>query len=166
MRQRRFTGVTIGRSSFPLLIVLLTLTLSCGRLWAQTDPFVGTWSQVIGPGPSGEIHIAMENGQLRMGVTFTFKDGRLGTQDNIVQFDGKERPMNSTGDTKHRKHAVAWKRIDDHTIEQQINHDDGKEHSKERYVVSPNGKGLTLTIVVQQPDGTWHQTGFATFARQ
>jgi dihydroxyacetone kinase len=74
--------------------------------------------------------------------------------------------MNSTGDTKHRKHTIAWKRIDDHTTEQQINHDDGKEHSTGRYVVSPDGKGLTITIVVQQPDGTLHQTGFAQFARQ
>ena len=160
-------GTVMCSMRLPLLIVLLTLTSLSDRLWAQTDPFVGTWTQVSEPARNAEIHFSMENGQLRMQSKVTFQDGHVGTTgDNIVRFDGKERPANGTGDYRHRKHAVAWKRIDDHTIEAQVNHDDGKEHSTVRYVVSPDGKELTLTMAVQQSDGTWHQTAFRTFARQ
>jgi hypothetical protein len=75
----------------PLLIVLLTLTSLSDRLWsAQTDPFVGTGTQVSEPARNAEIHFSMENGQLRMQSKVTFQAGHVGTTgDNIVQFDGK-----------------------------------------------------------------------------
>jgi hypothetical protein len=71
MKQRRFTGVIIGRSLFPLLIVQLTLVSPYGRLWsAQTDLFVGSWRWVpeesrSTPNITYKLKFVFENGQLR-----------------------------------------------------------------------------------------------------
>jgi hypothetical protein len=60
---------------------------------------------------------------------------------------------------------ILWKRIDDHTVEGRINHDDGKEYSTERFVISPEGRKLTLTLLGQRSDGTQSE-GMITFIRQ
>src|SRR5215469_11159298 len=117
----------------PLLIVLLTLMSPCDRLWsAQTDPFVGNWRSRNG----GDLRFVVENGQLRMEAKMILRDGNSRTVVVIYQFDGQEHPTEVSGETKHRKHTVVQKRIDDHTIESRTNHDDGKEYSTERLVVS------------------------------
>jgi hypothetical protein len=146
----------------PLLIVLLTLMSPCDRLWAQTDPFVGNWRLVPEESRfSGvvledvQLKFVFENGQLR----WEFREhryvgrgaGRGGV--SVLQFDGQEHPFELTGETNHRKHTVVWKRIDDHTVEGRINHDDGKEYSTERLVISPDGRKLTRTLLGQRSDG-------------
>ena len=145
-----------------LLIVLLTLMSPCDRLWsAQTDPFVGNWRSSNG----GELRFVVENGQLRMDGKMILRDGNSRTVVVIYQFDGQEHPIEVTGETKHSKHTILQKRIDDHTIESRTNHDDGKEYSTERLVVSPDGSELTLTQRGQRSDGTPSET-IITFVRR
>ena len=172
MKQRRFSGLTIGRSWFPLLIVLLTLTSPCDRLWsAQTDLFVGNWRWVpeesrLSKGTPKDItyklKFVFENGQLREELDQSVGDGRSRKSVGILQFDGHEHPFEVTGETKHSKHTVVWKRIDDHTVEGRINHDDGKEYSTDRFAISPDGKKLTLTM---RTDGSSSE-GVIVFVRE
>ena len=153
-----------------LLIVLLTLTSPCDRLWAQTDPFVGNWRWVpeesrSTPNITWKLKFVFENGQLREELESHLQsksNGRGRKSVGILQFDGQEHPFEVTGETKHSKHTILWKRIDDHTIEGRINHDDGKEYSTDRFVISPDGRKLTLTM---RSDGTQSE-GMITFVRQ
>ena len=159
----------------PLLIVLLTLTSLCGRLWAQTDPFVGNWRWV--PERSSRFlyretvpkdiknRFVVENGTLREEFEIILPDGTFPSLMSIYpfhQFDGQEHPYKGTADTKHRKHTILSKRIDDHTIERRINHDDGTLITTDRLVISPDGSELTLT---QRSDGAPSAT-VITFVRQ
>jgi hypothetical protein len=145
-----------------LLIVLLTLMSPCDRLWsAQTDPFVGNWRSKNG----GELRFVVENGRLRMDAKMILRDGNSRTVVIIYQFDGQEHPIEVAGETKHSKHTTLQKRLDDHTIESRTNHDDGKEFSTERLVVSPDGSELTLTQRGQRSDGTPSET-VVRFVRQ
>ena len=138
-----------------LLIVLLTLTSPCDRLWsAQTDLFVGNWRFVpeesqSTPNITWKLKFVFENGQLREELESHLQSkSKSGTRKTvgILQFDGQEHSLEVTGETKHSKHTVLWKRIDDHTVEGRINHDDGKEYSTDRFVISPDGRKLTLTM--------------------
>ena len=111
-----------------LVILLLTLTSPCDRLWsAETDPFVGNWRS-----RNGEMRFVVENGQLRMEAKMILRDGNSRTVVVIYQFDGQEHPSEVSGETKHRKHSILWKRIHDHTVERRTDHDDGKEFSTDR----------------------------------
>jgi hypothetical protein len=139
----------------PLLIVLLTLMSPCDRLWAQTDLFVGNWrwvpeeSRGLTPNITWKLKFVSENGQLREELESHLQSkSKSGTRKSvgILQFDGQEHPFEVTGETKHSKHTVLWKRIDDHTVEGRINHDDGKEYSTDRFVISPDGRKLTLAM--------------------
>ena len=164
---------TVGCSMrLPLVILLLTLTSPCDRLWsAQTDPFVGNWrflpeeSRFAGAVLDDiKMKFGFENGQLRWDVS-EYRGDRSRVYFSILQFDGKEHPFELTGETTHRKHTILWKRIDDHTVESQINHDNGKEYSTERLVISPDGRKLTLTRHGHRSDGTPSET-IETFVRQ
>jgi hypothetical protein len=156
-----------------LLIVLLTLTSPCDRLWAQTDPFVGNWRWVpeesrSTPEITWKLKFVLENGQLReelLSARQGESNGKGRASRSILQFDGKEHPLEQTGERKHSKHTIVWKRIDDHTIEGRINHDDGKEYSTDRFVISPDGRKLTLTMRGQRSDGTPSESVIA-FAKQ
>jgi hypothetical protein len=145
-----------------LLIVMLTLMSPCDGLWsAQTDPFVGNWRSRNG----GELRFVVENGRLRMDGKIILRDGNSRTVAVIYQFDGQEHPTEVAGERKHSKHTTLQKRIDDHTIESRTNHDDGKEYSTERYVISADGSELTITQLGQRSDGTPSET-VNVFVRQ
>ena len=164
-------GIVRCSMRLPLLIVLLILMSPCDRLWAQTDPFIGTWrwlpeeSRFSGPVLDDvKLKFVFENGQLREELRQYLGDknaqkagyskGGSRVSAGILQFDGQEHPYEVTGDAKHRKHTIVWKHIDDHTVEGRINHDDGKEYSTDRFVISPDGRKLTLTLLGQRSDGT------------
>ena len=155
----------------PLLILLLTLTSLCDRLWsAQADLFVGNWRIVpeesrSTPDITWKLKFVLENGQLREELESHLQTkSKSGTRKSvgILQFDGQEHPFEVTGETKHSKHTVIWKRIDDHTVEGRINHDDGKEYSTDRFAISPDGKELTLTM---RTDGS-PSAGVVVFVRE
>ncbi len=70
------------------------------------------------------------------------------------QYDHQEHPLTISGETKHKTHAVLWLRVDDHTIERRVNHDNGLEYTTERLFVSSDGQSLTETHLGKRPDGT------------
>jgi len=162
----------------PLLILLLTLMSLCDRLWsAQTDLFVGNWrfvpeesrlSETTPKDITYKLKFVLENGQLREELASALQsksNGRGRVAGGMLQFDGQEQTFEATGETKHSKHTILWKLIDDHTVEGRINHDDGKEYSTQRLVISPDGRKLTLTLLGQRSDGTESKT-IITFVRQ
>ena len=151
----------------PLLIVLLTLMLPCGRLWAQADRFVGNWRWV--PERSSRFlyretvpkdiknRFVVENGTLREEFEIILPDGTFPPSTSVYpfhQFDGQEHPYEGSADMTHRKHTILSKRIDDHTIERRMNHDDGTLITTDRLVISPDGRELTMTRFQQPSDGT------------
>jgi hypothetical protein len=152
----------------PLLIVLLTLMSPCDQLWsAQTDPFVGKYRWV--PERSSRFlyrrtvpkdiknRFVVENGILREELEIIPQDGTLPSFLVIYpfhQFDGQEHPYEGSADMTHRKHTILSKRIDDHTIERRMNHDDGTLITTDRLVISPDGRELTMTRFQQPSDGT------------
>ena len=111
-----------------------------------------------------KLKFVFENGQIREELRQYLGD-KSRVSAGILQFDGQEHPYEVTGDAKHHKHTIIWKHIDDHTIEGRINHDEGKEYSTDRFVISPDGRKLTLTLLGQRPDGTPTET-VMTFVRQ
>ena len=112
------------------------------------------------------MRFVVENGQLRRELKVILRDGNSRTSVVTYQFDGKVHPFELTGETNHLKHTSVQKRIDDHTIESRVNHDDGKEYSTERLVVSPDGRELTLTTFGQRSDGTPCEKDVTIFIRQ
>jgi hypothetical protein len=146
-------------------LLVLTGVFFAGFGWAQSsapkDPFVGNWRATNG----AELKFLVENGQLRRELKLILRDGNSRTSVVIYQFDGQEHPIEVSGETKHRKHTVLSKRIDDHTIESRTNHDDGREYSTERYVISADGSELTITQRGQRSDGTPSET-VNVFVRQ
>ena len=172
-------GIVRCSMRFPLLIVLLTLTSPCDRLWAQTDPFVGNWRWV--PERSSRFlyretvpkdikdKFVVENGTLREEFEIILPDGTFPPYMTVYpfhQFDGQEHPYKEgAADMKHRKHTILSKRIDDHTIERRINHDDGTLITTDRLVISPDGSELTITRVQRPSDGTPSET-VLIFVRQ
>ena len=157
MRQRRRYRALAGTKTF--LLVLLAMAFA-QLSFAQTDPFVGNWRSKDG----GELRFVLENGKLRMELKIILRDGNSRRSVIVYQFDGQEHPSEVSGETKHRKHTVLSKRIDDHTIESRTNHDDGKEYSTERLAVSPDGSELTITQRGQHSDGTKYENTH-TFVR-
>ena len=94
-----------GTVRLPLATLLLTLTLPCDRLWAQTDPFVGNWrwvperSRVIfrGAVPKDiKYRFVVENGKLREESEIILPDGRSVPAVYIHQYDGQEHTWEST----------------------------------------------------------------------
>jgi hypothetical protein len=171
-------GTVRSSMRLPLLIVLLTLMSPCDRLWAQTDPFLGNWRFV--PEESSRFlyretvpkdiknRFVVENGTLREEFEIILPDGTFPPSTSVYpfhQFDGKEHPYSGTADMKHRKHTILSKRIDDHTIERRINHDDGTLITTDRLVISPDGRKLTQTRVQHPSDGTPSET-VLIFVRQ
>ena len=171
-------GTVTCSMRLPALIVLLTLMSPCDRLWAQTDPFVGNWRWV--PERSTRFlyretvpkdikdRFVVENGTLREEFEIIPPDGTFPSFVAVYpfhQFDGQEHPYRGTADTKHRKHSILSKRIDDHTVERRINHDDGKLITTDRLVISPDGRELTITRFQHPSDGTPSET-VLIFVRQ
>ena len=156
----------------PLLIVLLTLMSPCDRLWAQTDRLVGDWrfvpeqSRFRGNATDIELRFVIENGQLREDLKNILPNGKSRVFVFIHQLDGQERPYKLTGETKHRKHTVIGRRIDDYTIERRVSHDDGTEYTIERLVISPDGTKLTRTQLTESSDGTSSEDNVMVFVRR
>jgi hypothetical protein len=124
---------------------------------AQTkDPFVGTWSLNVakskfdpGPGPKSSTSTYEPAGK---GYKVTVKSepatGAPTQWSYTTDLDGKDSPM--TGNMN--ADAIAVKRVDANTLEA-VTKKGGKELSKQKRVVSGDGKTLTLTVTGMNAQG-------------
>jgi hypothetical protein len=123
---------------------------------AQTDPLVGTWTLNVakskyspGPAPKSATTVIEAAGT---GYRFTVKQmpatGAAQEWSFTTNLDGK--PAKMTGNNPNAD-AVTYKRIDPSTLES-VSSRNGKETTRQRVVVSPDGK--TRTVTTTGVDGT------------
>ena len=120
------------------------------------DPLVGTWTLNVakskydpGPGPKGGTTTYETAGK---GYKVTVKaepaSGEAQQWSYTTDLDGKDSPMtgNPNADT------IAVKRVDAHTMEA-VAKKGGKELTKQKRVVSADGKTMTITITGMNAQG-------------
>lgn len=115
-------------------------------LWA-TDPMVGTWllntgrsKFESGSGPQKQtIKVEDTAGSLHTMLEMITAEGNAVTAGYTIRKDGKDHPVTlQTADTAN------WKRIDERTTDM-VFKKDGKEVSRVKVVISPDGKTQTVT---------------------
>jgi hypothetical protein len=139
------------------VVFAAALLASAALAAAQTkDPFVGTWTLNVakskfdpGPGPTRGTSTYEPAGK---GYKVTVKSepasGAPQQWSYTTDLDGKDSPMtgNMNADT------IAVKRVDVNTLEA-VTKKGGKELSKQKRVVSGDGKTLTLTMTGTNAQG-------------
>ena len=129
-------------------IMLLAICVLPAALWAVENPFVGTWklnsaksvSGSTAPPENSLMKIEAQGNGIHVSRDLIPSRGATGHWEFTASFDGRDYPVvNDPG-----RDTVALKQIDSHTLEA-TNKKDGKITSSPRWVVSQDGKTLTLT---------------------
>lgn len=130
-------------------VLVFVLTLACGELWSQQDPFMGTWKlnhakSKYNPGPPPKNQTYKFEPSGTNGVKFTAEGVAAGGnrihREYTASYDGKDYPVTGNPDAD----SVSLKRVDAYTVEgtQKLN---GKLVRTFRRAVSKDGKTLTVT---------------------
>jgi hypothetical protein len=127
-------------------VIFLTLTAG-GLVLAQSNPFVGTWKLNLakskydpGPPPKSQTRTWDASGKVSVeGVGATGKPMAYGY---TLKNDGKDYP--TTGAIPNGAETVATKQINANTLEANFMRG-GKHAETTRFVVSKDGKVLTIT---------------------
>ena len=127
--------------------------LSASYLVCQkSDAFVGKWRLNLsrsqpksGIGLGGSETIEWVPKGLRFHHEWTTANGKHHLEVFTCVFDGKEHPMEREADSKHSKHTVVCKRIDERTVEVETVHNSGVLTTRSRRSVSADGKRLEVT---------------------
>src|SRR5262245_46948272 len=144
--------------SFTLLALTLTVSVLMLEASAQaTDPMVGTWKlspskSKFGAAPplkSATIQVEQDGDMFRVRVASIDSGGKQTDFSYSVKKDGKEYPVTATG---VRNATTIWRRIDQRTTDM-IAKQDGKELSRKRVVVSPDGRTQTSTMSATDSKG-------------
>ena len=140
-----------------LITLMVTLSLSFARAWAEQNPFVGTWKLLHSKSTFNDMgrrsHIftleAFENG-LRSHGEVVYGDGRKVNTEWSATFDGRASTL--TGDTHFD--SVTIKMIDERSLE--ITSKKGSTAGrKSRWVISPDGKTMTKVQNVVNAQGVF-----------
>ncbi len=118
------------------------------------DPFDGTWKLnaakskfVSGPAlKSDVVEIEEKNGGIECTMNPVNPDGKARTVKWIAKYDGRDYPA----EIAPYADMVALNRIDEHTVNA-VYKKGGKEIFSERWVVSGDGKMLTMTQTGKNP---------------
>lgn len=126
-----------------------------GLAAAQSDPFVGTWKLDVtkskfqpGPGPKSQTRTWAGDG--RVSVQGVNAAGQPVGYEYTIKTDGKA--YSTTGAVPNAADTVSSRRIDANTIESTFTRG-GKSADTTRFVVSRDGKVLTMTAKGTSPDG-------------
>jgi hypothetical protein len=135
----------------PILQVVVAAGLASGVLFAQTDPFAGTWKMnsaktKYNPGPAPksttQTYEAQGNG-VKFSSEGTAADGSRVAWSYTSNFDGKDNPVTGTG--PNGADTIALKRLNPNRIDVSTKKG-GKEIAVARLAVSKDGKVLTVTV--------------------
>jgi hypothetical protein len=138
-----------------LFAAILLAMAAGGMVLAQINPFVGTWKLNIakskfnpGPGPKSQTRTWAADGKVSAeGINPAGKSAAYGYP---VMGDGKDYP--TMGAVPNSADTISSKRIDSNTIEANFTRG-GKHSDTTRFVVSKDGKVLTITAKGTLPDG-------------
>jgi hypothetical protein len=133
------------------MVVVVVAALSAGAWGAAQapDPFVGTWTLNVakskydpGPAPKEQTatYEAAGNGY-KVSVKATPATGTMQEWSYTTNLDGADATI--TGSNPNAD-VIAVKRIDERTLES-VNKKGGKETTRQRNVVSPDGRTRTVT---------------------
>jgi hypothetical protein len=136
--------------------VMLLALAAGGLVLAQSNPFVGVWKLNLakstynpGPAPKSQTRTWAADGKVSVeGVNAAGKPVAYGYP---IKSDGKDYP--TTGAVPNAADTISSKQIDANTIEANFTRG-GKHAETTRFVVSKDGKVLTITAKGTLPDGT------------
>lgn len=142
-----------------ILFVLSLLVFCCGSLFAQNNPFEGTWKLNLskskfepGPAPKSLTRTIVAQSE---GAKYTFDgiaaDGKPISYSFTVKYDGKDYPVSGTGMTSGAD-SIAIRLIGTNKAEA-IQKKAGKELGKAEAEVSKDGKVTTVTTNGTTMDG-------------
>jgi len=138
------------------VFAVIFLAMAAGGLGlAQSNPFVGTWKLNLakskfhpGPAPKSQMRTWAADG--KVSAEGLNPAGKPTTYGYPVMGDGKDYP--TTGAVPNSADTISSKRIDANTIEANFTRD-GKPSDTTRFVVSQDGKILTITAKGTSPNG-------------
>ena len=142
-----------------VFVLSLLVVFSCGSLFAQANPFVGTWKLNVakskfdpGPAPKSQTRTVVAQGD---GATYTFDgvaaDGKSFSYTFTVKYDGKDYPVTGTG-MPGGADTIAIKLVGTNKGEA-TEKKGGKEVGKAEAEVSKDGKVTTVKLKGKTLDG-------------
>jgi hypothetical protein len=142
---------------FAVLLASCIVELDTGHTQSE-DPWVGTWKVNLekstfspGPKPTNPTTVKVESsaGGVKITMDGMTAEGKPFHTETVAGFDGKDNPVKGAN---RPNTTVAYKRIDDRTLESQSKID-GKPTTTVKISVSPDGKTLTATVTGKNADG-------------
>lgn len=142
-----------------LFAFLILMAVAAGPLWAEDNPFLGTWKlntakskSEPGPAPKSQTRTVVAQGD---GAKYTF-EGVTASGDSVsysftTNYDGKDSAVMGTG-MPGGADSIALKRIGSHKAEATLKKE-GKEVGKAEAEVSKDGKVTTVKSKGKTPDG-------------
>jgi len=151
------------RFLFALSFLILT-SVAAAPLWAQGNPFVGTWKLNVakskfepGPAPKSQTRTVAAQGD---GAKYSFEgvggDGTAYSYSFTVNYDGKDYPITGTG-MPGGADTIAIKRVGTNKAEATLKKG-GKEIGKSEAEVSKDGLVSTVKSKGKTPDGKDYST--------
>lgn len=142
-----------------VVLAFVFCTAMSGPLWAQDNPFVGTWKLNTakskfepGPGPKSLTRTIVAQGT---GANYSFEgvgaDGASYAYSFSTNYDGKDSAITGTG-APGGANTIALKRVSSRKTEGTLKKD-GKEISKVVAEVSKDGKVATVKTKGKTADG-------------
>jgi hypothetical protein len=143
------------RRLLTVLAVTLVAQAAGGLALAQSNPFVGTWRLNLtkskfdpGPAPKSQTRTWAADG--KVSVEGLNPAGKPVAYEYPINGDGKDYP--TTGAVPNSADTISSRRIDANTIEATFTRR-GKPADTTRFVVSENGKVLTMRAKGTRTDG-------------
>jgi hypothetical protein len=138
-------------------LALAVLLLSVASAMPAADTVVGTWHLSIaksrydpGPPPKSQTRIYREeDGGVKAVVITVHKNGNSDTVHYVVNYDGKEHPVDGSPDTD----GILMQRVDDYTSESVLSHA-GHTVGTARRTVSRDGQTMTITYKTSDVNNT------------
>ena len=142
-----------------IVLVLVFCTAVSGPLWAQENPFGGTWKLNTakskfepGPGPKSMTRTIVAQGA---GASYSFEgvgaDGASIAYSFSTNYDGKDSAITGAG-APGGANTIALKRVNSRKVEGSLKKD-GKEVGKVAAEVSNDGKVSTVKAKGKTGDG-------------
>jgi len=139
-------------------VLVLTLAASA-HVWAQGDPFAGTWKLNLAKSkyysatpPKSEVRTYEVQGDgEKLTVNGVAADGSRVSWGYSVRFDGKDYPI--TGAGPNGADAIAVRRVNARKVEATLKKG-GKVMETASRTVSEDGKTMTATAKTAGPNGT------------
>ena len=141
---------------FKVVAILFFTLTAAGMVLAQGDPFVGTWKLDVAkskydPGPAPKSQTRTWDASGKVTVEGINAAGKPVTYGYPIMNDGKDYP--TTGSVPNGADMISSKKINPNTVEVNFKRG-GKGAETTKFIVSKDGKMLTISARGTNPDGS------------